>query len=367
MRATKKSGFTLVELLVVIAIIGILIALLLPAVQAAREAARRTQCANNLKQIALASHNYHDTRKRFPPGILGINNNLSYSPTGSSGFWDVQNVGVLAHLLPFMEFQNVYDMVEDSGYFSTDIDQSRWGRKQDGLPGGYAPWWEADDTWLCGLTRINAMLCPSTDAYDNAFGTACVLYPFRTGSEPNNPATCPFNDVSMVLGYFSLGGETGIKMGRSNYLGVAGVGSNFRAPNSANVYAGIYGNRSHHTFASIQDGSSNTLAFGETTGGNDNYLAGGQGRIRRYSMSWIGGCAMASKWGLRNRFPCPIDSNADQDPYYRRWYQFSSEHPQITQFALGDGSVRPISETIALWPWYNATSMREGAPNELPE
>src|SRR5262252_3050074 len=88
-----RPAFTLVELLVVIAIIGLLVALLLPAVQAAREAARRMQCANNLKQIALAAHNYHDSNGVFPPGHLGI----QYPGESWSG-WSAH-----ARLLPFLD------------------------------------------------------------------------------------------------------------------------------------------------------------------------------------------------------------------------------------------------------------------------
>ena len=98
----KKSGFTLVELLVVIAIIGILIALLLPAVQAAREAARRSQCTNNLKNLALAMHNYHDTYNNLPS-------------IGHDG-WDCDTASWVLPLLPFIEQQGLYDMTNTNGY-----------------------------------------------------------------------------------------------------------------------------------------------------------------------------------------------------------------------------------------------------------
>ncbi|MEA1951611.1 MAG: DUF1559 domain-containing protein [Planctomycetota bacterium] len=94
--SSKKQGFTLVELLVVIAIIGILIALLLPAVQAAREAARRMQCSNNEKQIGLGTLNYHDTHLCFPPGTLG---------TGTSWSWS-------ARILPFMECGTIHKQID---------------------------------------------------------------------------------------------------------------------------------------------------------------------------------------------------------------------------------------------------------------
>ncbi|MEX0818470.1 MAG: DUF1559 domain-containing protein, partial [Pirellulaceae bacterium] len=105
---SKHRGFTLVELLVVIAIIGILVALLLPAVQAAREAARRMQCSNNLKQLGLALHNYHDTLKTFPPGYVsnrpGVEGSSSWCRSGG-----VQGAPWTALILPYMEQQNLHD------------------------------------------------------------------------------------------------------------------------------------------------------------------------------------------------------------------------------------------------------------------
>ena len=357
MKAAKKRGFTLVELLVVIAIIGILIALLLPAVQAAREAARRTQCANNLKQIALASHNYHDTRKKFPPGHLGLADNL-----WNAGLWGVQHVGVIPYLLPYMEQNNLYDQIQDTDYLKLD-----WSLTIDG-GGAYGPWWGGaapPGIYNAALTRINSLLCPSTDAYENQAGTGILWQPFRNGGEPNNPANCPFGDGSLVLGLFSASSFSGQNLGRTNYQPVCGVLSNHPFPNSGEPHQGIYGNRTRNTFGSILDGSSNTLAFGEHVGGYDNYLAG---NLRRnYTSSWMGSGPLPAKWGLKNRYPCPIDSNASQQPYYKRWYNFSSEHPQITQFALADGSVRPISETIDLWPWYYISGMKDQQAQEIPE
>ncbi len=100
----QRDGFTLVELLVVIAIIGVLVALLLPAVQAAREAARRAQCSNNLKQMSLALHTFHDVNGHFPPG--------NYHRGSSNNAWKRGSIGWPAYILPFIEGDNLYDRID---------------------------------------------------------------------------------------------------------------------------------------------------------------------------------------------------------------------------------------------------------------
>ena len=117
----RRSGFTIVELLVVIAIIGILVALLLPAVQAAREAARRTRCKNNQKQIGLAFHLHHDTYNTLPSGGLGWWLPRTFSPSGDPAAADTQNWGWAYQILPYLEQANVWKDPTDSLVASTNI------------------------------------------------------------------------------------------------------------------------------------------------------------------------------------------------------------------------------------------------------
>ncbi|NLS98231.1 MAG: DUF1559 domain-containing protein [Planctomycetaceae bacterium] len=213
-RSHRSSGFTLVELLVVIAIIGILIALLLPAVQAAREAARRSQCTNNLKQLALAVHNYADTHKAFPPKKCG---------TDQAGTDQTRNAGYGSgwmRLLPFYEQQALYD---------------QWSSPQT-LPSGTwtafgpVPWGgTAGDIYEIYDVQVGALLCPSD------------------GNGPNKNAT---------------------DYGRNNYV--------FSCGDSVDASNGTYGNnqginprgmfsnaRGRITFASVADGTSNTVMLSE--------------------------------------------------------------------------------------------------------
>ncbi|MBN1395315.1 MAG: DUF1559 domain-containing protein [Pirellulales bacterium] len=293
-------GFTLVELLVVITIIGILIALLLPAVQAAREAARRAQCNNNLKQLGVAAHNFENQYGYFPPGYLG--------PTTQSNSEAGQFVSCLAFMLPFMELENIQkpmdeDMSSHGGVSIFDID-----REGD-------PYWSRTSAWQMAHTNIPALLCPSDSPNDkdNPSAPISILYFFYSDAESSGTVACG-----------RTGDSTREALGRTNYLGSGGFAG--VVDQSANdALRGVFYNRSRTTFRDIADGSSHTFLFGEAMGGSMPYAEDGNGGSDSYA--WMGCGVMGTKNGL----------NANS-----AWSQFSSHHPDIVQFCIADGSVRQI-------------------------
>jgi prepilin-type N-terminal cleavage/methylation domain-containing protein len=311
-----RQGFTLIELLVVIAIIAILIALLVPAVQKVREAAARTQCTNNLKQITLAAHNYHDTYKKLPPGIVG-------HPTDSTknqGFtFAAPCFGALAFLLPYIEQQNLYNTLNPIPQQYMNLGTS-------------AAWWGNGSYFTAAQAVIPIYLCPSDTPTNSAVGTYVIMY-------------CDANTLNFSGGFFP--NPTGNLFGRSNYAPNAGA---IGAP-SVNFYGTWFGpftDRSQTTMQTVSDGTSNTIYFGETLGGE------GPPQPRNHSLSWMGAGAFATAWGV------PPTNQA-------QWYQFSSQHTSVVLFGFGDGTVRPIRQGVGTTffanDWYlymRASGMSDG-------
>jgi len=231
---SKYRGFTLIELLVVIAIIAILIALLLPAVQQAREAARRTQCKNNLKQLGLAFHNYHDTFTLFPMGVQSAGPSAAhYGPSFFAG------------ILPYLEQANVYSRLTFNG------SHPGWT----GAGGGTAG--NANGAQITGVS-IEAFVCPSSpldkfiqDSNGGARQT-CPSYVGISGAvdEDKTSAVTPATDTD------------GFQNDRQLY------GGNCCATNSQNGYfsaSGILVWNESIGLNKVTDGTSNTIMVGETS------------------------------------------------------------------------------------------------------
>jgi prepilin-type N-terminal cleavage/methylation domain-containing protein len=317
----KVRGFTLIELLVVIAIIAILIALLLPAVQQAREAARRTQCRNGLKQLGLALHNYHDAHKMFPPSVTNVRADGS-----ACGSWQ-SNPGVsgLTMLLPYFDQTSIYNQYDfNIGTTRSDFQGS--------------PVVAGINDQLHQIS-IPGLACPSDPNDDIQFTGACVIIASPTW-------------------------QTGTFWGGINYVFCAGTTAafDFRAANAAGQFfhdhRGIFQQNGNKGIRHITDGASNTLCMGEVlwvdhhnnsqtgngTGGKPHWATGIPTQI---SFSTAGG--INANWEAFATGPGGCRGpNTTSGSFCggARHAALQSQHTGGAHVLLADGAVRFISENI---------------------
>lgn len=311
-----RPAFTLVELLVVIAIIGILVGLLLPAVQAAREAARRMQCTNNVRQIGLACHNYHDTLRKLPPG------RLVYDGINSTGSPTKVVTGFLAMLLPYMEGSNLHATYNQNYGFDDVANQTAVN------------------------TEVSAFSCPSSPGDK--------IMPIYSGWNMGWTTDPTALDPNLT------GFET-------SYQGVRGL-HYLQGPAGSQVHVwdsevGIL-NEKGSRFADITDGTSNTLLLFEMTGKPSHWLMGKQQpaatNAQFYSYGpWAGNNGVGiynwSDDGLSkgcdtcNKF---INVDNESSPY--------AFHPGVVVIVLADGSTRTLAETIDSQIFVNLSCKQDG-------
>jgi prepilin-type N-terminal cleavage/methylation domain-containing protein len=287
---SARIGFTLVELLVVISIIGILIAMLLPAVQSVREAARRIQCRNNLKQLGLALHIFHTAHMRFPPGWKAD------TDAGVPGW------GWNSYILPFIEQGNVYDQIN----FAVNLD----------LPIHLA----------VRKTNLPGVLCPSSATSDDTF----FDLPKGDYTDRYSPQV-PFP----------------FEVARTHYVGSIGSGvaqdempdgsfcPSFVGPGAITNVDGMFFRDSKRPLEDIRDGASNTILIGERSG-------------EIFDSTWVGvvhGSAFPA-WRVIGWTGEPPNNRPNSEVHFHGYAQFNSAHSGLTHFALCDGSVQVVSDQV---------------------
>ncbi len=309
MRTRDRLGFTLVELLVVIAIIGILIALLLPAVQAAREAARRSQCSNNLKQIALACHNYHDTHKVFP---------INHGDTGNSFGW-------LAMILPYVEQSSLYDQIDFRVPITTPTNLE------------------------VARTIMSTYRCPSDVTPDQVSGGNQVwsnwCYPLSCPSDSRNDIAVSSYKGIDGSGYDRTVAQSPVPHGmfdRRMGLAVSGPGGSIQTSNMA------------IRMRDVLDGTSNVLMAGENIAGFHAWP------------SWAAWHSpMTTLYPINHPFNVWGDAATRIASGAHGWtagFAASSYHPGGAQFFLVDGSVQFLSENMDFTKYQQLAHPQDGEP-----
>ena len=344
----RRRGFTLVELLVVIAIIGILVGLLLPAVQAAREAARRMQCGNNMKQLGLAIHNFESAYQKLPASSL--------APT--KGHYDdakYSYVGHLVVLLPFLEQSQIY------APFAANIDMtaslydgslaSETAALSPANPKRRAWWFDGatgavvrggnvtyPDIMNVSTAKIPSLLCPSDNA-EIAFVPNGAAFQYAFQIMGAGSASAP------SISGFGMNDQLGRPVARdtapTNYLGVAGrmpidassYGATGAIALAVDTYKGVFRYNKQTKLAALTDGTSNTLLFGEVTGA---WTDGSKPTGRLWSFSWT--CsAEPIHWNAMTFAGAPYNASI------KTWNRFSSMHTGgVLQWTLSDGAVKVI-------------------------
>jgi prepilin-type N-terminal cleavage/methylation domain-containing protein len=350
LRLPRNRGFTLVELLVVIAIIGVLVALLLPAVQAARAAAARSSCSNNLKQMGLALHNFHDTQGKFPAALIHPGWHSSAVPTArrykgpeidysTQANYLVYNHSGFVALLPYMEQKPLFDQ-----YNYQYVGSSRNGN---GSTATVAPDPTPNPNRIVGTTYLKVLTCPS----DTNPGPQVLSSDVRTAAAYEREDTRRSN-------YFF------------NICNNIDQTAFWEAQSALNK--GPFGINGGSAMASIRDGTSNTIAIGEskqihTSTSYGPYWGNGlhtavTGRILGTPHGTSAHCWLPNKayiWDTichPTQNPAPTTANR---PLQYAW-GFGSWHPSVTQVVMCDGSVRGIADNVALDAWYAMGTIEGG-------
>ncbi|WZO96844.1 DUF1559 domain-containing protein [Isosphaeraceae bacterium EP7] len=336
-RCARPRAFTLIELLVVISIIAVLIALLLPAVQSAREAARRIQCVNNLKQLGLALHNYNDVNGSLPPGRIWAPNPSKAFPVFFSG---AQNTTWFVLMLPQFEQQSLANAFN----FSLGTE---------GIPGpglSVALGWFANSTVMS--TKVGVFQCPSD----------------RSNLFQINPSY----QGGVLSGFKLTKGNYAASWGNTNWG--AGMGGNSTL--MAAYRPAAFGHTSV-TLAKVTDGTSNTVFLGEVLQGAENdvrgamwsSVSGGSSFMTRYTPNSLkdyfsltnGGDALPNAPGLFcvsepvMQLPCTAGVS-DSDSFTGA----RSRHPGVINTVMGDGSVRTVKNTVNADVWVGLNTISGG-------